>query len=283
MIYALVKLDFFSPYTSVPFLAEHGRGNIAPPPSTLIGALAAAYFYPNERDVFDEVASKVRYVSFWVPPYAFVENISRHFSVFSQRPQRLKVISAAMEVLKTKALSDDVIKEFRNYGGLQRPEALLSTALSPIGVARTVLQVLYQPASRLEVYYYGPAYVLYVLDDEELAKRAGYLFRIGPKESLVSATPLRVYSVEKHRGEVRTRFYLPASALGGRCGEGFLVNYMAWRPGGDPFNAEIEPFCLPRPFDEYMELVNLADGWVPLEIKTEEGEFQAVVPEHAAP
>ena len=281
MIYALVKLDFFSPYTSVPFLAEHGRGNIAPPPSTLIGALAAAYFYPNERDAFDELVRKVRYASFWVPPYASAENISRHFSVYSQKPQRLKVISAAMEVLRTKALSDNAIKDFRNYGGLRKPEALLS-ALSPLGVAKAALQILHQPASRLEVYYYGPAYVLYVLDDEELAKRAGYLFRIGPKEGLVSTTPLRIHSVEKHRGEVRTRFYLPARALPGGCGEGLLVSYMAWRPGGDPFNAEIEPFCLPPP-SEYIELVDLADGWVPVEIKTEEGELQAVVPKHAAP
>ncbi len=283
MIYALVKLEFFSPYTSVPFLAEHGRGNVAPPPSTLLGALAAAYFYPNETDAFEEVVKKVRYVSFWVPPYATAENISRHFSVFSQRPQRLKVISAAMEVLKTKKLSENVIKDFRNYGGLQKPEALLSTALSPIGVAGAVLQVLHQPASRLEVYYYGPAYVLYVLDDEELAERVGYIFRVGPKEGLVSATRLRIDGVERHRGDVRTRFYLPARALPGGCGENFLVNYMAWRPGGDPFNGLVEPFCLPRPFDEYMELAVLADGWVPVKIITEDGELQVVVPEHAAP
>jgi CRISPR-associated protein Cas5a/b/c len=283
MIYALVKLEFFSPYTSVPFLAEHGRGNIAPPPSTLLGALAAAYFYPKETNAFDDVINKVRYVSFWVPPYAFAENILRHFSAFSQRPQRLKVISAAMKALTTKTLSEDILRDFRNYGGLQRPEALLSAALSPIGMAKTVLQVLYQPASRLEVYYYAPAYVLYVLDDEELAKRAGYIFRVGPKESLVSATPLRIHGVEKHRGVVSTRFYLPARALPGGCGERFLVNYMAWRPGGNPFNAGVEPFCLPRPLDEYMELVVLADGWVPVKVKTEEREFQAVVPEHAAP
>ncbi len=279
MRYVLIRLDFFSPYTSVPFLAEHGRGNVAPPPSTLIGALAATYYYPIEKDVFEEVMERVRYVSFWVPRYTTVENISRHFTGFSQRDVRLKVIAASLKVVETKALDEKAVKVFKNYGGLSNLEGFIST-YSPLDIARAALQILYQPASRLEVYYYGPAYVLYIIDNEKLAEYAKYIFRVGPKESLVAVTPVRVDEVLKHDDEVRTRFYVPVRALEGECN--YELAHMAWRPGGDPFESGVEPFCVPPAVDE-MRLVAFKSGWTPVKLVTEDGEFQTVVPEDVLP
>nr|KJR73013.1 MAG: hypothetical protein TU35_08425 [Thermoproteus sp. AZ2] len=113
MRYVLVKLDFFSPYTSVPLYAEHGRGVLAPPPSTLIGALAAAYYYPEEREIPDDFVEKVKHVAFWVPPYTEVENISRHFTWLSQRKQRLLITEAALKYLSGHISDEEISKTFK--------------------------------------------------------------------------------------------------------------------------------------------------------------------------
>ncbi|MGC8988301.1 MAG: hypothetical protein ACP5II_07855 [Infirmifilum sp.] len=290
--FALVQLDFFSPFSSVPWFAEHGRGNLAPSPSTLIGALAAVYYYPVETEIPDEFLDKVRYVTFWVPPYTEVENVSRHFSGLSQRSQRLNVLSAANNIIVKGKVDDETLNILKNYARLDREiEMFKRGEISRKELVLSATQILYQPASRLEVYYWEPAYALYVVE-ESLAKYVGNIFRVGSKETLVAATPLNVVKITPIGGEEKfhTRFYIPCRSLQMGCdactGKG-VVNYMATRPQSDPLTHEAEPYCLPlrSPMDSsWLSFYSseLVDGWKAVRILTSDGkQFDVVIPEDA--
>lgn len=276
MNYLLIKLEFFSPYTSVLLYAEHGRGLLAPPPSTLIGALAAAYYHPIEREIPEEFVKKIKYAAFWVPPYTEVENISRHFTWLSQRKQRVKIIEGAVDVLTSRRRLEDVASMFKNYAKKDVLK-LREYGYSDQEIVRDSLQILFAPATRLEVYYWRPAYALYVVEDE-LRKYAWNIFRIGPKETLVAATPVKILGIKKAgRERTRTRFYVKVDGLSSGCN--YTVNYMLEKPGGDV--GDMAPFCIP-PRDGYIEDAP-ADGWVGILLETEEGPFEAIVPEYVAP
>lgn len=289
---ALVKLKFFSPYTSVPWFLEHGRGSPVPPPSTLIGALSAVYFYPEERDIPDEFVSKVKYATFWVPPYTVAENLSRHFSAYSQRKQRLKALRAALEVARGRHVDDAVLKDLMNYGGVQETQKKLfkEGKITELELSRTVTQMLFQPATRLEVYYWGDAYALYALE-EGLEELVGGIFRIGPKETLVSAWSVRIEKVEKIRDLIKTRFYVPCRAFKEGCeacrGQG-TIGFMALKPQADPLQTEPEPFCIPdsAPFESSFlsfSVSDLAEGWSALRLQAPIGQpLDVVVPNAVA-
>jgi CRISPR-associated protein Cas5a/b/c len=284
MKYLLLKIEFFSPYSSTPLFAEHGRGLIAPPPSTLIGALAASYYYPRETEIPDTFIEKIKYVSFWVPTYTEAENISRHFTMFSQKPQRIEALKSAIDVILGEKIDEKKAKVFFNYGGLRKEKGqsieaallqLKKAGLSDHDIARQVLQIFYQPATLLEVYYWDPAYIFYIIDDDTIVNRAPYIFRIGRKEGLVATTPLEILKIEKVR-YVKTRFYLPCKALRGGCNG--IIEYMSQKPG----DFSTEPYCVPHRALHFIEDAP-AEGWVGLKIIAGENgirkEMDIVVPE----
>jgi CRISPR-associated protein Cas5a/b/c len=291
MKYILLKTEFYSPYTSVQFFAEHGSGSIVPPPSTLIGALAAVYYYPVEREIEDEFVSKVKYVTFHVPPYTVVENISRHFTLFSQRKERLKALRAAIDVVTgARELDAAVLKIFTNYGGLRLKknesvekafQRMRSSGMTDVDIALTAVQVLLAPATRTETYFWEPAYILYVVDDELKIEPTG-IMRIGPKESIVSVTELKIKNLQRINERIRTRFYVPVRALEGMCGTCNVI-YMAQRPGGDPDKAGVEPYYVPRSAPDMSIEGSPAHGWAAVEIEAEDVTLRAIVPEYVAP
>jgi len=304
MRYVLVELDFYSPYVSTPLFAEQGAGPPLPPPLTLVGALSAAYHYPEEvRGIPPYILKSVKYVSFWAPPYATVTNISRHFSGFSQKRGRLPLLSVATELVKrphdekaqmelvellakirSKKYADAVKKDMKKYGVYD--------------VIRREVQMFQQPSATSETYFYAlrpegnyedRAYVLYVLDgelEEELAEKAGEIYRVGQKEVLAASTLLGIRVERLQREVVQTRFYAPMGAFADISGcravymlPVFADNYVL--DAGDPFNAA-EGFCVPGPIG-YM-VGTLASGWVGVKIVAENGaELIATVPKYAAP
>lgn len=276
MRYVLLKVDFYSPYTSVQVFAEHGRGPPVPPPSTLIGALAAPLYHPEEKwELGADLLDLVKYVTFWVPPYAVVENISRHFSIFSQRKQRAKVIGAAMRLVEGGRVAD-VYDDLKNYANVRQSVEELER-FGRYDVARMAVQVLLQPATRLETYFAESGYVLYVVEDK-LAEVAKRVFRIGPKESLVAATPIEVRVEPLESEVVKTRFYAPeeAGSQWSKC-----VNvYMLERPSKNPL-ADLKRYCVPEPLND-ME-VEVGKGWRAVRIVGEGVELKAVLPSYAAP
>jgi len=306
MRYVLVELDFYSPYISTPFFAEQGAGPPLPPPLTLVGALSAAYHYPEEvRGIPPYILKSVKYVSFWAPPYATVVNTSRHFSGLSQRKQRLKVLAAAESLVKggsTERILRDIVDHSGRYeykrGEKEKAMRVARMEIERYGpheVAKSITQVLLQPSALNETYFYaqsGPsdrAYVLYVLDGEleaQLARLAGEIYRVGQKEVLVAPTLLDVRVERLRRDVVYTRFYAPTRALADRanCRTVYMVqvpidSYVV--DVGNPFDA-VEEYCVPGPSGHMTATVK--KGWVGVKIVAENGaELEAVVPEYAAP
>jgi len=309
MRYVLVELDFYSPYVSTPFFAEQGAGPPLPPPLTLVGALSAVYHYPEEvRGIPSHILKSVKYVAFWAPPYATVVNISRHFSGLSQRKERLKVLTAA-EKLVSGAVDEEVTNYVVGYSGKYRyhnAEEKIKVmdafradveTYGRYDVAKSVAQVLQQPSSVSETYFYTPrvsdspedrAYVLYVLDGEledKLAKMAGEIYRAGQKETLVAATPLSVRVEQLQSGTVRTRFYVPRGAVANssNCRTVYMLalSDVYVIDSGDVFNSTSE-YCVPGP-SGYM-VVEPKRGWVGVKIVSDSGvKLEALIPEYAAP
>ncbi len=280
MRYVLLKAEFYSPYTSVQVFAEHGRGPPVPPPSTLIGALAAPFYHPEERDIGNDVLGQVRYVSFWVPPYHTVENVSRHVSIFSQRKQRARVIEAATRLAKGEKIGN-VYGILKNYARVTQPIEDLEKYGS-IEVARAATQMLLQPASRLETYFAGPAYILYVVEGP-LVDVAGRIHRVGPKEGLVSVTPVEVRAERVEDEVITTRFYVPR--VGGRqflnCVEVHMWDVPDFR-SREPVRAMMGvPYCIPEPLNDMH--VEVADGWTGVRLVGGDVDMYLVVPGHAAP
>ena len=277
LVYVLLRVDFYSPYTSVQFFAEHGRGVPVPPPSTLLGALAAVLYHPTEREVGEEVTKAVKYASFHVPHYYSVENISRHFTWLSQRKGRLKAVEAAMRILGGAPLRE-VYDVLRNYANVRKPEEL--ERYGAVEVARMVAQVLLSPATRLETYFADGGYLLYVVEDAKTAEAARMIYRVGPKEALVAVTPVDVERVERlEDGVVKTRFYFPREAA--RTVINCVEAYMFDRPVEDPITAAPRKYCLPDPVHDIE--VEPSEGWAPVKIVAEGLELFAVVPDYAAP
>ncbi|MEL9991469.1 MAG: CRISPR-associated protein Cas5 [Thermoproteus sp.] len=276
--YVLLRVDFYSPYTSVQFFAEHGRGVPVPPPSTLLGALAAVLYHPTEREVGEEVVEAVRYASFYVPHYQSVENISRHFTWLSQKKQRIKALKAATRLVEGASINE-VYKDLKNYANIKSSLEELRKH-SPIEVARIAVQVLLMPATRLETYFAESGYLLYVIDDPKVAESARMIYRLGPKESLIAVTPLEVENVQRIRdGAIKTRFYFPRDAA--RNVINCIETYMFDRPVENPLFSTPRKYCLPNPIEDM--LVEPVDGWVPVQIIADGLELSAMVPEHAAP
>ncbi len=295
MRYVLLKAEFYSPYTSVQVFAEHGRGPPVPPPSTLIGALAAPFYHPEERDIGNDVLGQVRYVSFWVPPYHTVENVSRHVSIFSQKKDRTKALTIAMKLLQGVSI-DHVYRDLCNYAGFKCPSKKKNPNYNAlrrehirqlekfgyVEAARTAAQILLQPASRLETYFAGPAYILYVVEGP-LVDVARRIHRVGPKEGLVSVTPVEVRAERVDDEVITTRFYVPR--VGGRqflnCVEVHMWDAPDFR-AREPVRAMMGvPYCIPEPLNDMH--VEVADGWTGVRLIGGDVDMYLVVPAHAAP
>ena len=275
MRHVLVRVDFFSPYSSVQYFSEHGRGPPLPPPSTLIGALAAAIYYPVEREVEPGFVSKFKYVTFWAAPYFTVENISRHFTVYSQRKKRIEVLGAAMKIATTGTADDEERKVLKNYGNIDNIDKYLEKGVE--AAARAAVQTLTSPATRLETYFSDSCYVLYILDDD-LAAPAGGIFRIGPKEALVAATPLEAKVERLNAREVETRFYFPAEAADA---VGCQRAWMYEKPPSDPSKEPPKAYCIPHPGGNIR--AEPREGWASVVVKTSDIELPALLPEYVAP
>nr|KJR73014.1 MAG: hypothetical protein TU35_08430 [Thermoproteus sp. AZ2] len=113
--------------------------------------------------------------------------------------------------------------------------------------------------------------------DDDLEKYAWNIFRVGPKETLVAATPVKILRVKRVEGRVRTRFYVREDAIHECHG---VINYMMEAPGGDINN--LKPYCIPPRHDE-LEAVPRDAEWTGVALETEEGILEAIVPEYAAP
>lgn len=291
--YLLVKLVFHSPYYSYPAGAEGGRGPTLPPPSTLIGALMAAYLRlrgPREGDPPTSLVNSVKYAYFWAPPYSTTASLNTHYTWLTQRKSRLELIEAMKILGKTvegTATEEELrkaVSAIKNYGRGPRdlqPEHLKSDPHSWIAKLRAML---FSPWPTYETYFWGDAYALYIIEDEELKEAANYIFRVGPKETLVSSRVVEVRSAREVKGSVATRFYIPKEATVSACRR---VEHMLTSLG-DPveliyIERRAKEFCLPTPYTGELEYYDPAPGWVGVELGTDEGVFQVVVPEGYAP
>jgi hypothetical protein len=270
----LVRLDFFSPYFAYPLYMFHGRGLVAPAPSTLIGALASLYYAPRERSNISNFAKKVEYAVFWVPCcYVEVENPARHFTGFFQKKRRLAVLH---EVLTAERLNDELVRKLDdNIRGVNAAE-LKQLGEPDSAVKRAAITSLMSPGTRREVYYTEPAYALYILSDD-VAHLPRHLYRLGQKETLVAATPVEVKILD---GELpaKTRFYTPLEALGGDCSGGEVV-YMAEKPFVSPDEAQLKPYCVPKPHSDVV-ITRVERGWRAVKLVGGGTALTAVVPEH---
>lgn len=291
----LVKLVFHSPYYSYPAGAEGGRGPTLPPPSTLIGALMAAYLRlrgPREESPPPRLVNSIKYVYFWAPPYATTASLNTHFTWLTQRKQRLELIRA-MKILHKAAkgaATDEELGEaarlIKNYARGPEwlgPEHLRSDPITWIANLRAILL---SPWPTYETYFWGDAYVLYLVDGEleEIKRAADHVFRVGPKETLVSSDVVEVKSIRRVEGSVGTRFYLPKEVTASACRR---VEHMLTALG-DPVELvylarQTKEFCIPPPFTDELEFYDPAPGWAGVELETEEGAFQVIVPEPYAP
>jgi len=270
----LVRLDFFSPYFAYPLYMFHGRGLVAPAPSTLVGALASLYYAPHERSDIGDFAEKVEYTTFWVPYYVEVENPARHFTGYFQKKTRLAVLH---QVLTAERLDDELIRKLDdnirgvNAVGLKRLGAPDSA------IKRAAVASLMSPGTRREIYYVESAYALYILSDD-VERLPRHLYRLGQKETLVAATPVDVKILN---GELpaKTRFYTPREALGGDCGGGEVV-YMAEKPFASPDEAQLKPYCIPKPHLDVL-VTHVERGWMVVKLVSDGVALTAVVPEHA--
>ncbi len=270
----LVRLDFFSPYFAYPLYMFHGRGLVAPAPSTLIGALASLYYAPHERSDIGDFAEKVEYTTFWVPYYVEVENPARHFTGYFQKKRRLVVLHKA---LTAERLDDELIRELDvNIGGVNAAE-LRRLGAPDSAIKRAAVASLMSPGTRREVYYAESAYALYILSDD-VERLPRHLYRLGQKETLVAATPVDVKILD---GELpaKTRFYTPLEALGGSC-NGVEVVYMAEQPFASPDEARLKPYCVPKPHLD-IPIASVGQGWRVVKLVGDGVALTAVVPEHA--
>lgn len=291
--YLLVKLVFHSPYYSYPAGAEGGRGPTLPPPSTLIGALMAAYLRLKgvvEAEPPPQMLNSVKYAYFWAPPYSVTANLNTHFTWLAQRKQRLELIKAMRILSRSEAATEEELKEaVRIIKNLARgpkelePEHLRSDPYYWLAKLRAMLL---SPWPTYETYFWGDAYALYILDGEveELKKAAGHIYRVGPKETLVSSSLVKVKAVKRVGGVVGTRFYVPREATVSVCQR---VEYML-PTLGDPVELmymakAAREFCLPAPYTGELEYFEPEQGWAGVELETDEGVFQVVVPERYAP
>jgi len=269
----LVRLDFFSPFFAYPFYMLHGRGPVAPPPSTLIGALAAVYYAPRERGDVSELAERVRYASFYVPSYVEVENPARHFTGYVQKKQRLNLLRQA---LAAERLDADLIRRLdANIRGVNAAK-LRQLGMHDSAIKRAVAAAFMSPGTRREVYYSEPAYALYVLD-AEVAHLPRHIYRLGQKETLVAATPVDV-EIRKAELPINTRFYTPLEALGGACDGD--VAYMAEKPFPSPDKARLKPYCLPR-VGVGINVRLVERGWTAVRVVGDGVSLDAVLPEDA--
>jgi CRISPR/Cas system-associated protein Cas5 (RAMP superfamily) len=271
----LVRLDFFSPYFAYPLYMFHGRGLVAPAPSTLIGALASLYYAPHERSDVGNFAKKVEYAAFWVPRcYVEVENPARHFTGYFQKKQRL---IALREVLAAERLNDELIRELDKYIRGVNAARLRRLGAPDSAIKRAAIASLMSPGTRREVYYAESAYALYILSGD-VAHLPRHLYRLGQKETLVAATPVDVKILN---GELpaKTRFYTPLEALGGDCSGGEVV-YMAEKPFVSPDEAQLKPYCIPKPHSDVL-ITRVERGWMVVKLVGGGMALTAVVPEHA--
>lgn len=293
--YLLVKLVFHSPYYSYPAGAEGGHGPTLPPPSTLIGALMAAYLRlrgPTEEMPPPRLVNSIKYVYFWAPPYAATASLNTHFTWLAQRKQRLELIRA-MGILSKAIAGAASEEELREAARIIINHARGPKELEPVHLKSDphswivkLRAMLLSPWPTYETYFWGDAYVLYLVDGEleEIRRAANHLFRVGPKETLVSSDVVEVKSIKRIEGSVGTRFYLPKEATTSACRR---VEHMLTALG-DPVELvylarQTKEFCLPAPYTDEPEFYDPAPGWVGVELETEEGAFQVVVPERYAP
>lgn len=256
----LVKLDFFSPFVSKPAFLEHGAGPTLPPPTTLLGALGAVAVRPEERFY----APRADFVLFWAPPYTEGVGLYRHYTFMTQKPGRLKKLPKAIEAV-LRGREDEVVES-----GM---------------TARDLIQNFLGVGSRREVYFWAPAYLL--VSGGEAEKLVPYIYRVGQKEGLVAATPLKFTAEDLGVMEVKTRFYIPA----GWASECTAVPYYGQTTAQcreefffDPrlgLNAERQPFYVPPPMG-YIR-VRPAEGYTAVKIVPEVGEeLYALLPKEYA-
>ncbi|MEM0484134.1 MAG: hypothetical protein QW434_05490 [Pyrobaculum sp.] len=293
--YLLVKLVFHSPYYSYPAGAEGGRGPTLPPPSTLIGALMAAYLRlrkPTEDEPPPHLVSSIKYAYFRAPPYATTASLNTHFTWLAQRKQRLELIRA-MGILNKTVIGAATEEELReaakiiiNYARGPKELGPAHLRSDPYSWMARLRAMLFSPWPTYETYFWGDAYVLYLIDSEleDIKQAANHIFRVGPKETLVSSSVVEVKSVKIVDGSVGTRFYVPRDATTSACRR---IEHMLTTLG-DPIELmymtkQTQVFCLPAPYTEELEFYDPAPGWVGVELETDNGTFQVIVPVRYAP
>ena len=245
MRYVLARLSFYGPFFSHIAGTVSGRGPSLPPPSTLAGALLAAYYRsrgPAEAKLDKRLLETIKLAYFWAPPYAVAPNLSRHYTFLVQKKHR---------VMRMKE-------------------------------SRELLSLIFSPNPTYETYFWGDAYVLYVLDGEferGLEEAVGHIFRIGHKETLVASVPVEVIS--KRRVDMaKTRFYVPRDSTTSECSN---VEKML-EVLGDPVELIYEKhalreYCVPPQYTDEPLFCDPAPGWAAVELETEAGIMQVLLPE----
>ena len=212
----LVSIDLET-FSILPPYVLGSRNIPVPMPTTLIGAL----LYPVMKDKygdheldFDEIYKEaqglgIRYVTFRAAPYLSITTLERATSITYQR----RLMKMNMEVIKE---CIDVFTEIENYG-LKTVEEKYGSKNKCIEQYKEVILNTFAISSRGITVFSGTSYIAYIVNNENLAKYAWQIVRIGRKEDLVVVRDVKVLDLNELKpldiSAFNTRFYVPKNIV----------------------------------------------------------------------